>query len=205
VFLVGLAITQLMTTITTGVAVIVIGEAVLGDRISPADTLARLRGRIWRLIGLGLLVSLITVVAFFLLVIPGIYVAVALSLVTPVFILEKTTVRAALGRSNELVRGAWWRTFGILILAYLVGTIVGGLIQLPFAIFAGGSSSFLTPSGDVSTGSEILLAVGKVVGGTLTTPIVAGTIALLYVDRRIRREGLDMVLAQSARERRGQS
>lgn len=201
----ALAITQLMTTITTGVAVIVIGEAVLGDRITPADTLARLRGRIWLLVGLGLLVSVITVVGFFLFVIPGIYLAVVLSLATPVFILEKTQVRAALRRSNELVRGAWWRTFGIVVLAYLVGVIVSGLVQLPFTIFAASSSSFLTPSSDVSTGSEILLAIGRIIGDTLTTPIVAGTIALMYVDRRMRREGLDLVLAQTARERRGQS
>ncbi len=205
VWVVALVITQLMTTITSGVAVIVIGEAVLGDRITPGDTLARLRGRIWRLIALGLLVSLITVVGFLLFVIPGIYLAVALSLVTPAFILEKTTVRAALRRSNQLVRDAWWRTLGILLLAYLVGTIISGLIQLPFTIFAGGASGFLTPSGDVSTGSEILVTVGRVIGDTLTIPIIAGTIALMYVDRRMRREGLDLVLAQSARDRRGQS
>jgi hypothetical protein len=132
---------------------------------------------------------------------------VLLSLAAPAFILEKTTVGEALSRSKQLVDGNWWRTFGIGFLGYLVGGIIGGLLQLPFSIAAGYSSSFLTSTDDtsISTGSEIWLAVGRIVGGTVSTPIIAGTIALIYVDRRIRREGLDLSLAQAARERQGTS
>ncbi len=137
----------------------------------------------------------------------AIYVFVLLAFATPVFVLEKTTVTGALSRSAELVRGSWWRTFGIGLLGGIVAVIIGGLIQLPFALFAARSAGLFTttPSTDVSVGSEVLLTVGRIVGGTITTPIIAGTIALLYVDRRMRREGLDLALAQTARERRGRS
>ncbi len=60
-----------------------------------------------------------------------------------------------------------------------------------------------TSSADVSAGGEVLLAVGRIIGGTISTPIIAGTIALMYIDRRMRREGLDLALAQTARERQG--
>jgi hypothetical protein len=203
----GLAITQLVSAITTGVAVIVIGEAVLGTRISPADTLTRLEGRIWRLVGLGLLAGLLILLAFVLLIVPGIYVLVLFSFATPVFVLEKTAVTAALSRSAELVRGSWWRTLGIGFLGYLVGSILAGLIEIPFTLFALHSSGVFntTASADVSTGGEFLLAAGRIVGGTISTPIIAGTFALMYIDRRMRREGLDLVLAQTARERQGRS
>ena len=201
---VSLLITQLIASITTGAAIIVIGEAVLGTRISPSDVIERLRGRIWRLIGLGLLVTLLTAIAS-ILIIPGIYVYVLLSMATPVFILEKTAVREAMRRSAGLVRGGWWRTFGILLLAFLVAGLISGIVQIPFTIFAANASGLFNTGTNVSNGGEILLAIGRIIGGTLTAPITAGTIALLYVDRRMRREGLDIVLAQAARERRGQS
>jgi hypothetical protein len=197
----------LQSSIVTGAIIIVIGEAVLGTRISPAEALRRLEGRIWKLVGLGLLVGLLVVLAAILLVIPGIYLAVALLFATPAFVLEKTTVREALGRSRELVRGSWWRTFGIALLGYLVALVIGGVIEIPFALGAASSAGVFsgTTSSDVSTGSEILLTVGRIIGGTFTTPMIAGTIALMYIDRRIRREGLDLALAQTARERRGGS
>jgi hypothetical protein len=201
------AISLLTSSIVTGAIIIVIGEAVLGTRISPTEALSRLRGRIWRLVGLGLLVGLLSLLATVAFIIPGIYVSVLLAFATPAFVLEKTTVRGALSRSSELVRGAWWRTFGIGLLGYIVAGIIGGLIELPFALFAASSAGVFstTSSVDVSTGSEVLLTVGRIVGGAITTPMLAGTIALMYVDRRMRREGLDIALGQTARERRGRS
>jgi hypothetical protein len=201
------AIALLQSSIVTGAIIIVIGEAVLGTRLSPREALNRLEGRIWRLVGLSLLVGLLTGLATLLLIIPGIYLFVLLAFATPVFVLEKTTVGGALRRSAQLVRGSWWRTFGIGLLGYLVAGVIGGLIQLPFALFAARSAGLFTtaPSADVSPWSEVLLAVGRIIGGTITTPILAGTIALMYIDRRMRREGLDLTLAQTARERQGRS
>jgi hypothetical protein len=198
------AVALLQSSIVTGAIVIVIGEAVLGTRLSPGEALSRLRGRIWRLVGLGLLVALLSVLGLALVFVGAIYVFVLLAFATPVFVLEKTTVRAAISRSAELVRGAWWRTFGVGLLGAIVAVIIGGIIQLPFALFAARSAGLFTTtsSADISAGSEVLLTVGRIISGTITTPIIAGTIALMYVDRRMRREGLDLALAQTARERR---
>ena len=44
----------------------------------------------------------------------------------------------------------------------------------------------------------ILTGVASLVAGALTTPFTAGVDALLTVDQRIRREGLDVQLIQAA-------
>jgi hypothetical protein len=202
----GYVVQSLAATVATGVAIVVISEAVLGTRISAGDVLNRLHGRIWRLVGLSLLVGLLTLVSFIAIVIPGIYVMVLLSFSTSIFVLERTTVGEALRRSSQLVRGNWWRTFGIGLLGYLVGGIISGLISIPFTIAAASSAGFFSNSTeDVSTSGQLLLSLGGLIGGTISTPIIAGTLALIYIDRRIRREGLDLVLAQTARERQGRS
>ena len=120
-------ISLLQSSIVTGAIIIVIGEAVLGTKISPSDALNRLRGRIWRLVGLSLLVGLLGILAAVALIIPGIYVFVLLAFATPVFVLEKTTVGGALRRSAALVRGSWWRTLGIGLLGYMVAVVIGGV------------------------------------------------------------------------------
>ena len=57
-----------------------------------------------------------------------------------------------------------------------------------------------TGTADYGTGSLILVAIGGLLSSTITAPISAGISALLYIDQRMRREGLDLSLAQAARE-----
>ncbi len=186
-----------------GALVIVVSEAVLGRTIGMSGAVARLRGRMARLVGLSLLVLLLTVLAVIGLIIGAIYVGVLLALATPAFVLERSAVTGAMRRSRDLVRGSWWRIFGILLLGGLIAAIVGGILAFPFALGAGASSGIF--SGDTTTQAEqgvgalTLLAIGNILSGTVTAPITAGISALLYVDQRMRREGLDLTLAQTAR------
>jgi hypothetical protein len=57
-----------------------------------------------------------------------------------------------------------------------------------------GGISPLTPVFQPSILGLIISAVGLIVAGTVTYPISAGITVLLYVDLRMRREGLDLVL-----------
>jgi hypothetical protein len=104
-------------------------------------------------------------------------------------------VTGALRRSAELVRGSWWRLFGILLLILLISAIISQVISVPFALPA----FFLEQE---PTESQFLLtlvvsALGGVIAATITAPFTAAATALLYVDRRIRREGLDIELARA--------
>jgi uncharacterized integral membrane protein len=102
----------------------------------------------------------------------------------------------ALRRSAELVKGSWWRVFGILLLVLLIVLIISQVISVPFSL-----PFFLV--GDQPADSEFLLtlvvsALGGIVASTITAPFTAAATVLLYVDRRIRREGLDIELARAA-------
>jgi hypothetical protein len=49
-----------------------------------------------------------------------------------------------------------------------------------------------------SLGVLSLSALGGIVSTTITAPFLAAAVALLYIDRRIRREALDVELARAA-------
>lgn len=118
--------------------------------------------------------------------------------------LERQSITTSMRRSAKLVRGAWWRTFGILALTWLLTLIVSVIIAIPFSVIAmtldgGGISSFLT-DGPTDFGWPFLIVsgIGQVITATITYPLSAGVMALLYIDQRIRREALDIELARAA-------
>jgi hypothetical protein len=197
---------SLARVLLSGALTVVISEAVLGRKVSIGEALTRLKGRFGGLIGVGLLVVLLTAVGLLGVVIGAIYVGVLLALSAPVFVLERSGVTDALRRSRELVTGSWWRVFGILLLGALVAIIIAAIIVVPFTVAAGASSGLFSGGGgmsSLSTGALIVISIGGILGGTITAPISAGVAALLYVDQRMRREGLDLTLARSARDAEG--
>ncbi|HEU0214465.1 MAG TPA: hypothetical protein VFR13_10290 [Jiangellaceae bacterium] len=105
-------------------------------------------------------------------------------------------VAGALRRSAELVKGSWWRVFGILLLVLLIVAIISQVISVPFSLpfFAIGDE----PSDGEFLFTLVLTALGGIVASTITAPFTAAATVLLYVDRRIRREGLDIDLARAA-------
>src|SRR6516162_9175750 len=106
----------------------------------------------------------------------------------------------ALARSWRLVRGSFWRVLGITVLAGVIVLVTAGVLQIPFGLFAamaGGGNSLL-PSTGGNVASILISAVGGVVAGAVARPISAGVAVLLYVDLRMRREGLDLVLQTAA-------
>ncbi|MFE2287212.1 hypothetical protein ACFXDJ_23955 [Streptomyces sp. NPDC059443] len=102
---------------------------------------------------------------------------------------------ASLRRSARLVRGAWWRTFGITALAAAIAAGAAYAVQLPFA-FAGALS--LLPAIDGGIAHATLAALGGMVAQTLLLSFPQLAAGLVYVDRRIRREGLAAELTRES-------
>jgi hypothetical protein len=184
----------------SGLITAVIGQAVLGRPVSLEDAWARVRPRFWTLVGAALLGGLITFGGALLCILPGVYFYVAFSLATPALVLEQTSVTRSLRRSWDLVKGSWWRVFGIVLLAGFIASLVNGIITVPFGLAGGGFDSFLGQSEfeELSTTDLLIQTVGAIVAGTITGPFTAGVAALLYIDRRMRAEGLDVTLATAA-------
>ena len=127
------------------------------------------------------------------------YVLVTLSLTDPALMLEHAPVVTALSRSRALVRTSWWRVFGIGLLATLIAQVVASIIATPFSLIAGFSGLFSTGTTSTFSFSGLLLTgIGSFIGATLTRPFSAAVVALLYIDRRMRSEALDLTLSQAA-------
>jgi hypothetical protein len=122
-------------------------------------------------------------------VVLGIWFSTMLSMVTPVVVLEEASAARALARSWRLVQRSFWRIFGILLLAGLIVLIAGAILQLPFTFIG----SLVSPGAGFSAGT-IIAVIGAIAAGAVTRPITAGVTVLLYVDLRMRKEGLDLAL-----------
>jgi hypothetical protein len=129
---------------------------------------------------------------------------IRLSFAAPILLLEGLGVGRALARSWRLTVGSWWRVFGILLLTTVVATVAGGLLSAPFAVVGGVVGSAVgggAPDGGTSfVVSQLIGNLGTVLSSTITAPFTAAVTALLYIDLRIRREGLDVALARAASE-----
>jgi hypothetical protein len=128
----------------------------------------------------------------------AVIVLVRWSVAIPVVMLEGIGPLKSLGRSWRLVRRSSWRVLGMLLVTELVVGIAGELINAPFAAASGGFSALTAQTQQVNVGGLFLTAVGQIIASTLTAPLLAGVIVLLYVDLRMRREGLDITLQAAA-------
>ncbi|MDN3355546.1 hypothetical protein [Actinomadura sp. DC4] len=118
------------------------------------------------------------------------------ALAAPILIMERRGVIASLRRSAEIVRGRWWRTFGVLVLAQVIAVLAGFVVlPMPFSVAGRIVLGFDSePTGWTLIGLVALSAIGRIVAGTLANPFNAGVIAMLYADRRMRREAFDLEL-----------
>ncbi|MEU3914865.1 hypothetical protein [Streptomyces sp. NPDC029721] len=200
-----------------------VSRAVLGQPSTLGGTLKAVRPLAPRLLGLTGLLLLGSLAAGLLPALPGILLGsaaltalgipvglvllawfyVTFALAPPALMLERGTPAAALRRSAKLVRGSWWRVFGISLLTWIIRTITSTVIVMPFAAIAmvlapGGLSGFLDGSAALSWTVLVITGIGAIAGATVTTPMQTGVTTLLYIDQRIRREALDLELARAA-------
>ncbi|MGW0395797.1 hypothetical protein ACWDYJ_33990 [Streptomyces sp. NPDC003042] len=201
----------------------VVSRAVLGQSSTVSTTLRAVRPLAPRMLGLTVLLFLGSLAAGILPALPGIladsaglvaigvpvgivllaWFYVTFALAPPALMLERGSVTDALKRSAKLVRGAWWRVFGISLLTWAIRWVTTMVIVVPFAVVAvyfspGGFDSLFNGSAGLSWTFLIIAAIGSVVGLTVTMPMQTGVTALLYIDQRIRREALDLDLARAA-------
>jgi hypothetical protein len=163
-------------------------DAYLGRRVDLRESLSFAASKVGSLLWLSILSAIIVIVGFVLIIVPGVYALVALSVAVPVLMFEGLTGMAAMRRSQQLVSGLWWSTFGRLICAYIVyfvavlviGAVVGALIYG----LAGSSVTFYL----------LLTSVAAGIGTILATPFISSVVAVIYIDLRVRKEALDLEL-----------
>ena len=227
---VSTVLTFIAVTMLNALLIVPVSEAVLGRRMDAGAMWRRARGRLLAALGLALLIGLVTAVVVIVVLVPGAaaiaagattggagllvagvlaaLVAVFLiytrwSLAAPALVLERAPVTTAMRRSWRIVRGSTWRVFGILLLSGIIVAIGQAVITVPVGLLAS-----LPAAGQPSpyaslpaTFAQLLITgVGTIVAGAIFYPFSAAVSALLYIDLRMRREGLDVRLARAVAE-----
>ena len=191
-----LGFSALVTLAFLVAAAVVAGVVVLG--VSLGSTASIAIGIVSGvLIGLGLLVV-------------GVWLTIGLSLVPSAIVLERLPFRAAMRRSWSLVKGSFWRTFGVVALVFVMIQVATQVVTAPFSLLFGLFSGVVAPTGDddtttflLVTGAGYLLTVAVTAVVTAIGSVVqAASVGLVYVDRRIRSEGLDLELVRHVERRR---
>ncbi len=214
---------SIATPLLTGLLIVAVSQAVLGRKVSVGEVVQS--RRIWMVLGFSMLVfvgTLVVLAAFVGLVVllasiggdGGIVAAVVVGvlgglallagslwltvrtlLVPPALMLEGEAFWPTVTRAWRLTRGSFWRLLGIYLLVVLLLGVLTSLISYPLSLVA----VFLAA---VSTTWAALVANAAtlVLTSTITTAFEAVVVALLYIDVRMRREGLDLELARAAAE-----
>lgn len=98
---------------------------------------------------------------------------------------------ASFGRSWRLTKGSGWRVAGLLLLTAIIVAAVGVALALPVTLVTGLLAG--TPTISLVVNSFLSTLINAV-----AMPFYAGSLALLYIDLRMRKEGLDVELARAA-------
>lgn len=215
-----LPVVEIVVTVLTGLLIVSVSRSVLGRRIGIGEVLRS--GRVWWVVGFSLLalgaMLLATaawagalvwvvvqewwpaavgvgVVGGLALVAASIWFSIRTLLVPPALMLEGKGFWATVARAWRLTRGSFWRVLGIYLLTSVLVTVLAQVIAVPataIATLVTQSTSVISPAYLAITG------VGQVLSLTLSTTYTAAVVALLYIDVRMRREGLDVELARAA-------
>ncbi|MFJ4774738.1 hypothetical protein [Streptomyces sp. NPDC088762] len=209
--------------IATAMLTMIYSRAVLGTTSTVSGAWREAKPQLLRLLGLMFLLAVGAILLITVLFLPGIltqnvglvlaalaaslplftWLWIKFSLAPPALMLEKSTIFKSLARSSKLVRGTWWRIFGITLLTQIITGIVSAIIVWPLTMigmiaFGGGLSGIEDGTASTAWGALILSGIGAIIATTIVMPIQSGVTVLLYVDQRIRREGLDLELARAA-------
>ncbi|MEE6282729.1 glycerophosphoryl diester phosphodiesterase membrane domain-containing protein [Georgenia sunbinii] len=215
----------LATLVLEGLAIVSVSESVIGRTITIREVWQRAKGRLWRLLGLAVVLWLAALVAFVLIIVAVAvlvggtiqllddgaiillvlvplallaafavfaFITVRVMLATCIIMLEGTGIFAAIGRSWRLTKGHFWRLFGIMLLTGIIVSVLSAVLSVPFSMIG----TFVAM--ESLTLSVVLSALGQLAGSALAIPVLAAVLALLYVDVRMRTEGLDVELARAA-------
>ena len=220
---VGAILLSIALPAVSGLLIFAVSRAVLGEKVGVREVWEQVRGQLLRLIALAVLVSagVTALVALAVLACIGIalgadadlagvvlalivaapvgflaivWFSVRTLLIAPVLVLERLTLGKAIVRGWRLTRGAFWRILGVYVVMQIIVQIVASILVTPFAFIGG----LVGVAMETQVLASILVMVGFVVSYTITAAFSGSVLALIYIDVRMRREGLDVELAAAA-------
>jgi hypothetical protein len=142
------------------------------------------------------------------LVVLGVWLATKLCLVPSVLMAERESIGGAVARSWTLTRGAFWKTFGIQLLVSAMISLATQIVTTPISFVGALAFNLANPNGQNATttvvGVIVVYGIGGIVSvvfGAIGAVVQSATVALIYIDLRMRKEGLDLELARFVEDR----
>jgi hypothetical protein len=178
-------LTSLLSTVACFKAV---ADAYLGRRPSAGSSLRFAARRLPAALWLTVALVVVLVPATIALIIPAIWLLVAYSMAFPAMLIERVGGFRALRRSYRLVKGHWWRVALTLLVAYIIVSVLQGVVGaalIAVAVLVFDPESFT---------AHVLATLSNIAGSALTTPFFAAVTAVIYFDLRVRKEGFDLAL-----------
>lgn len=132
----------------------------------------------------------------------GAWLWVKLGFVPAALVLERASIRTSMARSWRLTGGAFWRIFGIRLLVIVMISVATQIVAAPIRMLFSLGGAILSPNGAAAGAVTSSVVLSLVVTQGITAVVSAvglvvstATTSLLYLDQRIRLEGLDLDLA----------
>ncbi|TQL48596.1 membrane-anchored glycerophosphoryl diester phosphodiesterase (GDPDase) [Homoserinimonas aerilata] len=138
----------------------------------------------------------------------GVWLGTKVSLVPSALMIERLRLGAAIRRSWRLTDGHFWRTFGTQALVSVILGIAVQVIVTPVSLVLPMLSLLIDPNGTANVTAIVVIVAFTLV--MLALIVVLGSIAaiiqssangLIYIDLRMRKEGLDLDLARYVDDR----
>jgi len=212
--------------IAEGLITASVSQSVIGRKLAPGQVWARVRPRLATLVGWMVVRTLAVTVGVFALTFTvallagfaaaasgsiGLAVLVALVaglacvalvlwlwvrflLVVPALVLEGRPLLATVARAWRLTRQNYWRILGTVLLANVIASLAGQVVGYPLALVGFAVDE---QTGGL-WGTVVASVVASVIASVVLLVFTSGVVALVYTDVRMRREGLDVRLAEAA-------
>jgi hypothetical protein len=172
-----------LAVLATGALIRATADAYGGVPVDSRRALATARARYWTQLRAVVVAGLVTMAGFFLFIVPGIIASINYFAVGQAAVLEDTTSSEARHRSSHLSQGAGGRILGMMA----VLTVISWLPALSQALFADWMGSGYADSGLGGIAAQLLQI--------LALPLTTAAYTLLYFDRRIRVDAMDVQVA----------
>ncbi len=136
---------------------------------------------------------LIIILSMFLFIIPGIYMAVTLSLFYIVKLVEGTSFSDTVGRCWNLIKGKWWSTFGLIMVMLLLVYALLFLVGLVTSVFSGSLVALMPRmAGQLPAVFTVVVTVLTMALMLFVYPPLLLALAFQYFNLVERREGLGL-------------